>query len=95
MKARRPISSGGLGGGIREVVHVIVAGDAEADQLQAAQLDSPANILLGDFGFQGPDLLLQPGHQLHVVGIAAQKCHGQVSVAVDEPGDGQFSPPVD
>ncbi len=43
----------------------------------------------------GPDVLLQPGHQGQVVGIAAQQAHAGVAVAVDQPRQqhlpGQFN----
>jgi len=77
------------------VVHIIVAGDAVADLLQAAELDPPADVLLGEAGLQGPDLLLEPWHQLHVVGIAAQQGHGQMGVAVDQAGYGQLAVTID
>lgn len=76
---------------IREIVHIIITGDAESDQLQAAELHPPVDILLSQPRLQGPDLLLQPGHQLHVVGIAPQEAHCQVGMAVDQAGDGQHS----
>ena len=82
-------------GRIRVVVHVTIAGYAVADLLQAAQLDPPADVLLGETGLQGPDLLLEPWHKLHVVGIAAQQGHGQMGVAVDQAGNGQLAAAVD
>jgi hypothetical protein len=40
------------------------------------------------FFLQGPDFFGKPFHQRHIVGIAAQKGHGRVGVAVDETGQG-------
>ena len=77
------------------VVHVAIAGDAVADLLQAAELDPPADVLLGEASLQGPDLLLEPWHELHVVGIAAQQGHGQMGVAVDQSGYGQLAVTID
>ena len=86
---------GGKGRYIRVVVHVVVAGGSETNQLQVAQLHAPANILLGQAGLKGPDLFLQPGLQLHVVCVAPKQCHGQVSVTVHEARDGQLAVATD
>ena len=91
-QAHLPCSLGRL---IRKVVHVRVAGDAEANQLQTAKFHAPTDVFCRQPGFQWPDLLPQPGHQLHIIRVATQESHGQVSVTIDEPGNGQFSPAVD
>ena len=73
----------GLGGGIREVVHVTVAGDAEANQLQAAQLhppsERPSSVILAS---RGQIFSCSQGISSMSSRIAAQQRHGQVGVAV-------------
>ncbi len=68
---------------VHEVVHVVVADDPRPDHLQAAELHPPMDILGRQLRLQGPDLLLQPRHQLHVVGVTPKEGHGQVGVGVD------------
>ena len=71
-----------------EEIHVVEAGDAALQHLDAGQ---PGAVLdeLGrrPFRLGRPDVFLQPGHQRQIVGEAAQQAHRGVGVQVDQARD--------
>ena len=71
---RRPHA--GLDAGLRHLIHKKIhigkSGCAGSQHFGDGQLRSPIYVFGGQVGFRRPDLLLQPVHQGHVVGIAAE-----------------------
>ena len=76
-----------LGGNLREEIHVREAGDATFDLLGDGQIRAVADkILVDPFGFGGPDVVFQPGHERQVIGQAAEQGHRRMSVSIDQAG---------
>ena len=75
---------GGLENGVLENVHVDAGRGPRAQHLGIAQQAADPDDMRRQGLFHGKDALLQPVHQGHVVGQAAQEGHGGVGVRVDE-----------
>ena len=69
-------------------VHVIKAGCSRLNHLQAGKLRSPVDVLLGQFSFNRPYLLLKPLLELHVIAVAPEQGHGGVRMRINQPGHG-------
>ncbi len=73
-----------------EHIHVDDAGGAAAQHFPEGQLAAHAHEFgVERFGFHGEDVVVEPVHQLFVVGQAAEERHWGVGVAVDEAGHEQ------
>lgn len=54
---------------------------------ETSELRSPINILARQFRFIRPDLLLQPGHQRHVIAKTTEKRHSGMCMRIYETRD--------
>ena len=61
---------------------------------ETSELRSPINILARQFRFIRPDLLLQPGHQRHVIAKTTEKRHSGMCMRIYETRDQGFTPSV-
>ncbi len=85
-----------LGDDILEVVHVDKGGDASTQHLETGQSRSPANeFLVHELGLDGKDVILEPVHELQIVGDASQKGHGDVGMGVDQTGEDDAATGID
>ena len=76
----------GTGGGLEVVIHVVKAGDAPADHLRDSEHRAPVDVIFLELHLEGPDALLEPGHERHIVRVPAQERHGAVGVRVYHAG---------
>ena len=79
----------------RHEIHVVEIDRSRMDHLHAGQAGPPVDVLRLQFGLRGPDMVVQPVHQLHVVRIAAQQRHGRMGMAIVEGGHGDGIAAVD
>ena len=63
-------------------VHIAEKNGAGADHLQNRQPGSAVHILFGQLRLGGPDVVVKPGEQFHIVGIAAQQRHRRMGVRI-------------
>ena len=76
-------------------VHVIESRRARPDHLETRQFRAPVDILIGQFRFKGPDMLLQPCLERDVVRIPPEERHGGVGVRVHKAGHERFVAGID
>ena len=75
-----------LGNRIGKEVHIGKTGSAGADHLGHRQAATIGNKFFTENAvFHRPDMLLQPGFQWLVIGVAPQQTHGGMAVAIDQP----------
>src|SRR5690606_23640395 len=75
------------GDGVGVVIHVDEGRGAAADHFPAGQFGADAHeFRVHELHLCREDVVVEPGHQLEVVGNAAKERHGGVRVAVDEAG---------
>jgi len=98
----RPCQSGpcaGLFHGMGHPVHVKVVvgyrGHTRLDHLGQPQLHPPIDVVRGEIALQWPDVLVEPGLDVHVFGKTPKKGHGHVGMGVDQAGHGEHPPPFD
>ena len=84
-----------LGSFFHKEIHVGETGGAGADHFRDSQQAPPVHRPAVQSGFQGPDPVLEPVHQGHVVGITAEQGHGHMGMGVHPPGHRQVVPSVD
>ena len=84
-----------LRAGVHEHVHVAEGGGAAADHFCESKHASPVDDVVVEVVFSRPDLVLQPVHQFHIVGVGAEQCHRNVGVGIHKPGHGQHAFPID
>ena len=76
-------------------VHIDNRCSAAQQHLGGAQQGSRPNIVVGQMRFKGPDAVVEPRHQRHVIGIAAFERHGHVAMGVDESGHQHAAAAID
>lgn len=84
-----------LGHGVHVEVAVREGRDARADHLGAGQPGAQHHVPPGEVGLDGPDDVVEPLLGGQVLGESAQRDHGRVRVAVDQPGEGDLAACVD
>ena len=65
-------------------IHIDERGHATAQHLDNTQLGTELHIVAVDQRLIGPDVVVQPLHQLDIVGIATHQCHRDVAMGVDQ-----------
>ena len=65
-------------------VHIREEHGTGPDHFEDGQPGAVVDVLRREPGFRGPDVVVEPGEELHVVGVAAQQRHGRVGVDVEE-----------
>ena len=85
----------GFGAGTRNVfhegVHICKAGSTALQHFYDAQHSAPVDVVGIHLVLNRPDFVLQPIHERHVIGIAAQQCHRNVAMGVDHTGGSQLA----
>ena len=85
----------GFGAGTRNVlhegVHVGKTGSTALQHFYDAQHCTPVDVVSIHLVLNRPDFVLQPVHERHIVGIAAQQRHRNVAVGVDHTGSSQLA----
>jgi hypothetical protein len=83
----------------RDLLHVEVvvreARDAGEQHLADRELGAEPHVPRRHVDLHGPDVVVEPGVGLHVLGRVAEHRHGGVRVRVHQAGDGDVAAPVD
>lgn len=79
----------GLEHGFLKKIHIHAGRGAGTQHFRIAQQAAQAHDFRGELGLHRKDALLQPVHERHVVGQAAQKGHGRVGMSIDEAGQNE------
>ena len=66
-------------------VHISIGSSAALDHLHQCQLCPHADVILHHLCLHRPNPVVQPVHQLHIVSIAAEQCHGGMGVGIYQP----------
>ena len=75
-------------------IHIDKGRHATAQHLDNTQLGTQLHIVAVDQRLVGPDVVVQPLHQLNIVGIASHQCHRHVAMGVDQTRHQQFASSV-
>ena len=67
---------------IHKVVHICKTGSTAFEHFCDAEHCAPVNIFSTHLSFKGPNFILQPIHQRHIICIAAEQGHGNVTVGI-------------
>ena len=66
-------------------VHISIGSSTALYHFQQGKLRPGTDIPLHHLSLNRPNLVVQPVHQLHIVSIAAEQCHGGMGVGIYQP----------